>query len=180
MGAVQFYNGVVLFNGGKVAMDPDCCCGQPSTCECPEDLPATIEVSEWEQYVLYATAVDGTYKLYNYQTQVGTATLTKASDPECSYSGTVTFHNKTYNIDGTVCGESDQDAAVVLTYGFDEHGHCRWLYNSYAFHHGPFATTPVGTWEWDHFDTFSAPEECQFTADYDFSHQYGTWVVSLP
>jgi hypothetical protein len=47
MGAVQFYNGVVLFNGGKVAMDPDCCCGQENVCNYYWQAYYDCDEAEW-------------------------------------------------------------------------------------------------------------------------------------
>lgn len=180
MGAVQFFNGAVLFRNGAVAMDPKCCCNaEPVSCDCPSGLPETVTTSSWEQYVYYATTAGGTYRLFNHQTQASSAVLTKDT-VGCAYTGLVTFHNEIYKLDGTLCYEEDAESTVTLFYGKDEHGNCRWLYNNYAFHHSPSGVTPEGDWAWDHFDTFSAPSGCDWTEDYDFSHQFGTWVVVAP
>jgi len=42
MGTVQFYNGKVLFVGGKVAMSADCCCGCPLDCFEPDSQPDLV------------------------------------------------------------------------------------------------------------------------------------------
>lgn len=57
MGQVQFWDGVILFVGGQVAMDPACCCEEiPSEIPCV-DCCSWPAVSHWQPSAL--VSVDG-------------------------------------------------------------------------------------------------------------------------
>lgn len=151
----------------------ECC----FNCPCPEGLPSTVAFDGWEQDVYYSTSSGGTYLLFDHQT-ADDATLDFNSE-DCTYSGSVTFHNEIYNTDGSVCTTNDETFTVTLSLVRDEEGECYWRYNNVPWVTAPLSSTPVGSWSWDHFGTLSAPAVCDWIGGgYNFSHSVGSVTVS--